>query len=31
VVGRVHHVEISDNGAAPLVYWRGSYLSLGGT
>jgi flavin reductase (DIM6/NTAB) family NADH-FMN oxidoreductase RutF len=31
VVGRVHHVEISDNGAAPLVYWRGSYLPLGGT
>jgi flavin reductase (DIM6/NTAB) family NADH-FMN oxidoreductase RutF len=30
VVGRVHHVEISDNGAAPLVYWRGSYLPLGG-
>jgi hypothetical protein len=23
-------VEISDNGVAPLVYWRGSYLSLGG-
>jgi 3-hydroxy-9,10-secoandrosta-1,3,5(10)-triene-9,17-dione monooxygenase reductase component len=31
VVGRVHHVEISDDGAAPLVYWRGSYVSLGGT
>ena len=30
VVGRVHHVEISDDGAAPLLYWRGSYLSLGG-
>jgi 3-hydroxy-9,10-secoandrosta-1,3,5(10)-triene-9,17-dione monooxygenase reductase component len=30
VVGRVHHVEINDNGAAPLLYWRGSYLSLGG-
>jgi flavin reductase (DIM6/NTAB) family NADH-FMN oxidoreductase RutF len=31
VVGRVHHVEIGNDGAAPLVYWRGSYLSLGGT
>jgi len=30
VVGRVHHVEISDDGAPPLLYWRGSYLSLGG-
>jgi flavin reductase (DIM6/NTAB) family NADH-FMN oxidoreductase RutF len=30
VVGRVHHVEISNDGAAPLVYWRGSYLPLGG-
>jgi flavin reductase (DIM6/NTAB) family NADH-FMN oxidoreductase RutF len=30
VVGRVHHVEISDDGAAPLLYWRGSYLPLGG-
>ena len=31
VVGRVHHVEIGDNGAAPLVYWRGTYLPLAGT
>jgi flavin reductase (DIM6/NTAB) family NADH-FMN oxidoreductase RutF len=31
VVGRVHHVEISADGAAPLVYWRGCYVSLGGT
>jgi len=30
VVGRVHQVEISDSGAAPLVYWRGSYLPLEG-
>ena len=30
VVGRVQDVEISDDGAAPLLYWRGSYLSLGG-
>ncbi len=30
VIGRVHHVEVSDNDAAALVYWRGSYLSLGG-
>jgi flavin reductase (DIM6/NTAB) family NADH-FMN oxidoreductase RutF len=29
VVGRVQDVEISDDGAAPLLYWRGSYLSLG--
>jgi flavin reductase (DIM6/NTAB) family NADH-FMN oxidoreductase RutF len=29
VVGRVHHVEISADGAAPLVYWRGSYLPVG--
>jgi hypothetical protein len=26
----VHHAEISDNGTAPLVYWRGSHLPLGG-
>ena len=30
VVGRVHHVEISDDGAPPLLYWRGCYLPLGG-
>jgi len=28
VVGRVHHAEMSADAAAPLVYWRGSYLSL---
>jgi flavin reductase (DIM6/NTAB) family NADH-FMN oxidoreductase RutF len=28
VVGRVHHVEMGEDGAGPLVYWRGSYLSL---
>jgi flavin reductase (DIM6/NTAB) family NADH-FMN oxidoreductase RutF len=30
VIGRVRHAEIGDNGAAALVYWRGSYLPLGG-
>jgi flavin reductase (DIM6/NTAB) family NADH-FMN oxidoreductase RutF len=30
VVGRVREVEISDDGARPLLYWRGSYLPLGG-
>jgi flavin reductase (DIM6/NTAB) family NADH-FMN oxidoreductase RutF len=30
VVGRVREVETADNGAAPLVYWRGSYASLEG-
>ena len=30
VVGRVQDVEISDDGAAPLLYWRGSYLPLDG-
>jgi len=29
VIGRVHDVEVSYDGAAPLLYWRGSYLSLG--
>ena len=28
VVGRVRDIEISGNGAAPLLYWRGSYVSL---
>src|SRR6201997_235616 len=28
VVGRVHDVQVSYGGEAPLVYWRGSYLSL---
>jgi flavin reductase (DIM6/NTAB) family NADH-FMN oxidoreductase RutF len=30
VVGRVRDVEISDVRAAPLLYWRGSYLPPGG-
>jgi len=30
VVGRVQDVEIGDEAAAPLLYWRGSYLPLGG-
>jgi len=30
VVGRVQDVEFSDGSAAPLLYWRGSYLPLGG-
>jgi flavin reductase (DIM6/NTAB) family NADH-FMN oxidoreductase RutF len=30
VIGRVHHAEVSDDDAPPLLYWRGSYLSLGG-
>jgi flavin reductase (DIM6/NTAB) family NADH-FMN oxidoreductase RutF len=29
VVGRVRHVEISGAKAAPLVFWRGGYASLG--
>ena len=29
VVGRVRDVETSDNDAAPLLYWRGAYTSLG--
>ena len=29
VVGRVHDVETSGNDAAPLLYWRGAYISLG--
>ena len=29
VVGRVHDVETSGEGAAPLVFWRGGYASLG--
>ena len=27
VIGRVRDVEITDGTAAPLLYWRGSYLS----
>jgi flavin reductase (DIM6/NTAB) family NADH-FMN oxidoreductase RutF len=30
VVGRVYDVETSSNDAAPLLYWRGGYTSLGG-
>jgi 3-hydroxy-9,10-secoandrosta-1,3,5(10)-triene-9,17-dione monooxygenase reductase component len=30
VVGRVHEVEASGQDATPLLYWRGSYTSLGG-
>jgi flavin reductase (DIM6/NTAB) family NADH-FMN oxidoreductase RutF len=29
VVGRVHDVETSSKDAAPLLYWRGAYTSLG--
>jgi flavin reductase (DIM6/NTAB) family NADH-FMN oxidoreductase RutF len=29
VVGRVHDVETAGDGTAPLLYWRGSYASLG--
>lgn len=29
VVGRVHDVETSGGDAAPLVFWRGGYASLG--
>jgi flavin reductase (DIM6/NTAB) family NADH-FMN oxidoreductase RutF len=29
VVGRVRHVETSQDDAAPLVFWRGAYASLG--
>ena len=28
VVGRVRHVESAGDGAAPLVFWRGTYASL---
>jgi 3-hydroxy-9,10-secoandrosta-1,3,5(10)-triene-9,17-dione monooxygenase reductase component len=30
VIGRVHHAEVSDDDAPPLLYWRGAYLSPGG-
>src|ERR1700749_2431088 len=30
VVGRVHDVEVAYGEAAPLLYWRGSYLPAGG-
>jgi flavin reductase (DIM6/NTAB) family NADH-FMN oxidoreductase RutF len=29
IVGRVQEVETSGDDAAPLVFWRGSYASLG--
>jgi flavin reductase (DIM6/NTAB) family NADH-FMN oxidoreductase RutF len=29
VLGRVHAVETNGNGAAPLLYWRGAYGTLG--
>jgi flavin reductase (DIM6/NTAB) family NADH-FMN oxidoreductase RutF len=29
IVGRVHDVETSGRNAAPLLYWRGAYASLG--
>ena len=31
VVGRVQHVEVSYDDAPPLLFWRGSYLSLDDT
>jgi len=30
VVGRVRHVQAGDAEAAPLLFWRGRYASLGG-
>jgi flavin reductase (DIM6/NTAB) family NADH-FMN oxidoreductase RutF len=30
IVGRVQHAETAADGAAPLVFWRGSYASLEG-
>ena len=30
VVGRVRHVESAGDGAAPLVFWRGTYASIDG-
>lgn len=29
VVGRIHDVETIGKDAAPLLYWRGTYASLG--
>jgi flavin reductase (DIM6/NTAB) family NADH-FMN oxidoreductase RutF len=29
IVGRVHGVETTDHEAAPLLYWRGAYTTLG--
>jgi flavin reductase (DIM6/NTAB) family NADH-FMN oxidoreductase RutF len=31
VIGRVHDVETRGGDAAPLVFWRGAYVSLGGS
>jgi flavin reductase (DIM6/NTAB) family NADH-FMN oxidoreductase RutF len=28
IVGRVHEVEITGDGRAPLIFWRGGYASL---
>ncbi len=30
VIGRVRHVEPNGAGAAPLLFWRGTYTSTGG-
>ena len=30
VIGRVRHVETNGAGAAPLLFWRGTYTSIGG-
>jgi flavin reductase (DIM6/NTAB) family NADH-FMN oxidoreductase RutF len=30
IVGRVQYAETSGDGGAPLLFWRGSYLSLEG-
>ncbi len=29
VIGRIHDVETIGQDAAPLLYWRGTYVSLG--
>jgi 3-hydroxy-9,10-secoandrosta-1,3,5(10)-triene-9,17-dione monooxygenase reductase component len=28
VIGRVRHLEMSGDGMAPLVFWRGRYTSI---
>jgi flavin reductase (DIM6/NTAB) family NADH-FMN oxidoreductase RutF len=30
VIGRVRDIEVGEDGAAPLLYWRGSYQALRG-
>jgi flavin reductase (DIM6/NTAB) family NADH-FMN oxidoreductase RutF len=30
VIGRVRHAETAGNGTAPLVFWRGTYMTLDG-